>query len=90
MNFKYPNLITGSIAASAPIFLLTTDEDRTFFFNGVTKDFADATPNCEPKVRQAFIEVKNLAEKGAPGDLIIYLMSLYGDLYTPCQRANKA
>lgn len=37
MRFKYPNLVAGSIAASAPIFLLSANSKRDFFWEDVTK-----------------------------------------------------
>ncbi|XP_060065701.1 dipeptidyl peptidase 2-like [Ylistrum balloti] len=67
MRFKYPNIITGSIAASAPIFLLTPDLDRSFFFTDVTQDFAKADADCEDRVRQAFIQMDSLASQGTSG-----------------------
>ncbi|XP_064616053.1 dipeptidyl peptidase 2-like [Liolophura sinensis] len=67
MRFKYPNLITGSLAGSAPIYLLTPDIDRRFFYQDVTKDFQMADQMCEPKVRQAFTELNNLAAQGPSG-----------------------
>ncbi|XP_053380895.1 dipeptidyl peptidase 2-like isoform X2 [Mercenaria mercenaria] len=67
MRFKYPNMVTGSIAASAPINLLTQSVDRSFFFAAVTKDFSMATPQCESRVRQAFILMMNTAAEGASG-----------------------
>ena len=36
MRFKYPNLIQGSLAASAPIYLTTGLEPTTQFFQSVT------------------------------------------------------
>ena len=36
MRFKYPNIITGAIAASAPIFMLDPSFNRSFFFSLVT------------------------------------------------------
>ena len=68
MRFKYPNMVTGSIAASAPVNLLTQSVDRSFFFAAVTKDFSTATPNCESKVKQAFIIMMDTAAKGASGN----------------------
>ncbi|XP_021378734.1 dipeptidyl peptidase 2-like [Mizuhopecten yessoensis] len=67
MRFKYPNVIAGSIAASAPIFLLTPDLDRTFFFKEVTNDFAAVSSNCVDRVRQAFIQMDSLAAQGTTG-----------------------
>ncbi|XP_069122088.1 dipeptidyl peptidase 2-like [Argopecten irradians] len=66
MRFKYPNIVTGSIAASAPICLLILELDRSFFFTDVTKDF-DRVQNCVEDVHQAFVEMKLLAAKGATG-----------------------
>lgn len=37
MRFKYPNMVDGAIAASAPIFLVSRVVDRDFFFTDVTK-----------------------------------------------------
>ncbi len=37
MRFKYPNLVDGAIAASAPILLVGRAVDRDFFFQDVTK-----------------------------------------------------
>ena len=57
MRIKYPNLIDGSIAASAPIYLVSGDTPRTFFFEDVSADFRDA--GCEGKVKEGF---KNLVD----------------------------
>jgi len=67
MRFKYPNLVTGSIAASAPIYLLTSDLDRGFFWKGVTEDFAAATPFCEGEIRKAFMTMAAMNATGMPG-----------------------
>ena len=37
MRFKYPGVIAGSIASSAPILLLDPDFPNTFFWKTVTK-----------------------------------------------------
>ena len=78
MRFKYPNLVTGSIAASAPIYLLDTNLDRNFFFEVVTKDFSAATPRCESKVRRAFDLMMDTAAEGASG---IGRVTMYRMLY---------
>ncbi len=37
MRFKFPNLVDGAVAASAPIFLVARVVDRNFFFADVTQ-----------------------------------------------------
>ena len=38
MRFKYPNVIDGALAASAPIYMTTFEgSEREFFFSAVTK-----------------------------------------------------
>ncbi|WAR30765.1 DPP2-like protein [Mya arenaria] len=56
MRFKYPNLVTGSIAASAPVLLLTPTADRSLFWKLVTKDFSSATPTCYTKYACQYME----------------------------------
>jgi len=73
MRFKYPNIVAGSIAASAPILLLTPTADRSFFWKLVTKDFNDATPSCQERVQQAFVMMKDLAAQGATGGCSLVL-----------------
>ncbi|KAH3791693.1 hypothetical protein DPMN_145182 [Dreissena polymorpha] len=68
MRFKYPNIVTGSIAASAPIFLLTPGINRNFFWEAVTKDFSDATPTCYNNVKTAFQMMNDIAAKGMSGN----------------------
>ena len=71
MRFKYPNLVTGSIAASAPIFLLGPTVNRNFFFDAVTADFAGAKPNCEENVKRAFVFMDETAKQGPTGNIIL-------------------
>jgi dipeptidyl-peptidase II len=37
MRFHYPNIVSGSIAASAPIYVVTGQSPRANFFEDVTK-----------------------------------------------------
>ncbi|XP_048773904.2 dipeptidyl peptidase 2-like isoform X1 [Ostrea edulis] len=67
IRFKYPNLVAGSIAASAPINLLSADSKRDFFWEDVTKDFNQVTPKCVDRIRRGFIEMDTLSMK--PGGL---------------------
>ena len=63
MRFKYPNIIRGSIAASAPIYLTSGLSPSTLFFQDVTNDFA-REPGCVPLVKQAFAAMDDAFNKG--------------------------
>lgn len=67
MRFKYPNLVAGSIAASAPIFLLSANSKRDFFWEDVTKDFNAVSPKCVDRVKKAFVMMDVISKK--PGGL---------------------
>jgi len=62
MRFKYPNLVQGALAASAPIYLTAGLSKSTLFFEAVTKDF-EKEEGCVPLVRQAFDLMEELAKK---------------------------
>lgn len=64
MRFKYPNLVQGAIAASAPIYLTAGLSETTLFFRDVTNDF-NQIPGCVDLVRQAFDTMAKTAK--APG-----------------------
>lgn len=67
MRFKYPNIISGAIAASAPIYQVAGLVPGEVFFRSVTNDFRNALPNCEDQVRTAFAQIKKWADVGPDG-----------------------
>ncbi|XP_022323407.2 dipeptidyl peptidase 2-like [Crassostrea virginica] len=67
MRFKYPNLVAGSIAASAPIYLLSADSKRDYFWEDVTKDFNSVSPKCVERIQKAFAMMEEISKK--PGGL---------------------
>ncbi len=62
MRYKYPNLVQGALAASAPIYLIAGLESSTLFFSSVTDDFSKE-PGCVPLIKQAFSEMTSLHQK---------------------------
>lgn len=62
MRFKYPNLVQGALAASAPIYLIAGLDSSTLFFETVTKDF-EKEEGCVPLVKQAFSKMEELHQK---------------------------
>ncbi|KAF8792501.1 Dipeptidyl peptidase 2 like protein [Argiope bruennichi] len=67
MRFKYPNIIHGAIAASAPLYQVAGKVPGDVFFQAVTKDFHDISPDCEAQVRSAFSQVDKWAAMGQAG-----------------------
>ncbi|ELU17643.1 hypothetical protein CAPTEDRAFT_152094 [Capitella teleta] len=59
MRIKYPNLIDGSIAASAPVYLIGGDSSRDFFFEDVTADFQAA--GCDKLIRDGFSKMASMS-----------------------------
>lgn len=53
-RMKYPNIVLGSIAASAPIMHFEGTVDPELFYEIVTNDYANAAPECSAIIAQGF------------------------------------
>ncbi|UYV62823.1 DPP7 [Cordylochernes scorpioides] len=63
MRYKFPNLVDGAIAASAPIFQVAGVHSGEQFFQAVTKDFRD----CAASVQKAFNILDQWYREGPAG-----------------------
>jgi dipeptidyl-peptidase-2 len=61
MRMRYPGLIDGALAASAPLRLPVGGAASPGFYEAVSNDLAAADPACPARVRAAFTELLELA-----------------------------
>ncbi|XP_078406445.1 uncharacterized protein LOC144685616 isoform X2 [Cetorhinus maximus] len=65
MRIKYPNVVDGALASSAPVVSTANLGDSRQFFHDVTKDFERNSPDCVLTIRKGFQELEALAQQQA-------------------------
>lgn len=67
MRFKYPNVIDGALAASAPIIQTSGYIGTEIFFKSITKTFDNTMPKCKDTVVNAYSQVEKWFSEGPAG-----------------------
>ncbi|XP_075247465.1 dipeptidyl peptidase 2-like, partial [Convolutriloba macropyga] len=67
MRFKYPDVVTGSLAASAPVSLADSYEARSSFWTLATDDFKQVGQDVVDRVKEGFDQLDKLASQGSSG-----------------------
>ncbi|XP_051787473.1 dipeptidyl peptidase 2 [Erpetoichthys calabaricus] len=62
MRIRYPNVVKGALASSAPIFSTAGIGDSWRFFHDVTEDYRRYNPACAEAVKKTFLLIQSLAE----------------------------
>ncbi|XP_069791810.1 dipeptidyl peptidase 2 isoform X1 [Narcine bancroftii] len=65
IRIKYPNIVEGALASSAPVVSVANIGYSWQFFHDVTKGFERNSPDCVSKIREAFQELELYAQQRA-------------------------
>ncbi|XP_062930024.1 dipeptidyl peptidase 2 isoform X2 [Mobula hypostoma] len=63
IRIKYPNIVEGALASSAPVMSAANIGDSRQFFHDVTTDFERVSPDCVSKIREAFQELEKYTQQ---------------------------
>ncbi|XP_076833256.1 lysosomal Pro-X carboxypeptidase [Brachyhypopomus gauderio] len=61
LRMKYPGVVTGALAASAPIWQFTDMVPCGDFYKIVTQDFTKSGTNCSTSIRRSWVAISNVS-----------------------------
>uniref|UniRef100_A0A8C6WPH1 Lysosomal Pro-X carboxypeptidase n=1 Tax=Neogobius melanostomus TaxID=47308 RepID=A0A8C6WPH1_9GOBI len=64
-RMKYPNIVVGALAASAPIWQFPGMVPCGAFYKTVTQDFAKSGYNCEVNIRKSWSAINNISSSAS-------------------------
>nr|XP_010956330.2 lysosomal Pro-X carboxypeptidase-like [Camelus bactrianus] len=63
-RMKYPHIVVGALASSAPIWQFENIVPCGVFMKAVTTDFRKSGPNCSESIHRSWDAISRLAKKG--------------------------
>ncbi|XP_078259250.1 lysosomal Pro-X carboxypeptidase isoform X2 [Rhinoraja longicauda] len=84
-RMKYPNIVVGALAASAPLWLFENLTPCEAFSNIVTNDFLKSGKSCAESIRRSWDAINNLSSK----EDLQFLSSVF-HLCSPLQASDVA
>nr|CDS33314.1 Lysosomal Pro X carboxypeptidase [Hymenolepis microstoma] len=67
MRLRYPHIVEGAIAASAPFKWVTGEEELHPFFESIKEIYFAANESCIPVIQAAYIEILKRSQDGSSG-----------------------
>ncbi|VDK33768.1 unnamed protein product [Taenia asiatica] len=67
MRLRYPHIITGAIAASAPFKWVTGEEGLHPFFESIKEVYFNTNESCVPVIQAAYSEILKRSQEGISG-----------------------
>ncbi|XP_043975592.1 lysosomal Pro-X carboxypeptidase [Gambusia affinis] len=85
-RMKYPNIVVGALAASAPIWQFPDMVPCGDFYKIVTQDFAKSGKNCDANIRRSWKAINNVSSSASG----LQWLSEEFSLCTPLKNKNDA
>jgi len=82
MRMKYPNLVDGALAGSAPILQFPNEYECSKFQQIVTKDYENYSKNCSKSIAKSWNSMRNFVK----GDNQKEKLKLLGDYFNVCKK----
>uniref|UniRef100_T1JCH1 Lysosomal Pro-X carboxypeptidase n=1 Tax=Strigamia maritima TaxID=126957 RepID=T1JCH1_STRMM len=82
MRIKYPHIIQGSIAASAPILQFTNLTDCHVYNSLVTRDFSSVSSECSKSIRKSWDIINNFNETDSGREFLTQTFHLCSPIKT--------
>ncbi|PKU75060.1 putative serine protease EDA2 [Dendrobium catenatum] len=81
-RLKYPHMVIGALASSAPILYFDNITPQNGYCSVVTKDFKETSESCYQTIKSSWAEIDNIAAKQNG-------LAKLSQMFNSCSRLNK-